>query len=58
MNEQELIREARRKYRAEWRKKNPDKVKATFDRFYMKKAMQALQVENNKTEAEAGVENE
>ena len=32
------IREQRRKYKAEWRKKNPDKVKASNERYWLKKA--------------------
>ncbi len=32
------IREERRKYKAEWRKKNPDKVKAHNERYWLKKA--------------------
>lgn len=32
---------ARREYYREWRKKNPDKVKAIQERYWMKKAMAA-----------------
>jgi len=32
---------ARNEYRREWRKKNPDKVKAMNDRYWAKKAAQA-----------------
>ena len=31
-------KEARRKYQAEWRKKNPDKVKAAQERYWQRKA--------------------
>lgn len=34
----EEIRAAQREYKREWRKKNPDKVKANNERFYLKKA--------------------
>lgn len=36
--EKEEIRKARREYKKEWRKNNPDKVKAATERFYLKKA--------------------
>lgn len=36
--EQELIRQARRAYKKEWRAKNKEKVKAANDRFYLKLA--------------------
>ena len=36
--EQDAIREARRQYHAEWRRKNPDKIKAANDRYWLKKA--------------------
>ena len=39
MTEQAL--EARRAYRREWAKRNPDKVKATQERYWAKKAAQA-----------------
>lgn len=32
------IREANRQYKKEWRRRNPDKVKASNERFYLKKA--------------------
>ena len=35
--EQDAIREARRQYKAEWRRKNPDKIKAANDRYWLKK---------------------
>ena len=31
-------KEARRKYQAEWRRKNPDKVKAAQERYWERKA--------------------
>lgn len=31
-------KEARREYQREWRRKNPDKVKAAADRYWEKKA--------------------
>ncbi len=36
--EQERIKAIRRLQAREWRKKNPDKVKAAKDRYYLKKA--------------------
>lgn len=38
MDMQELKREARREYLREWRKKNPDKLKAAQERYWLKKA--------------------
>ncbi len=35
--------EARRAYQKAWRKKNPDKVKATMERYWNKKAKEADQ---------------
>ena len=35
--EQDAIREARRQYKAKWRRKNPDKIKAANDRYWLKK---------------------
>ena len=32
------IREQNRRYRAEWRKRNPDKIQATNERYWLKKA--------------------
>lgn len=38
INEQELIKQAKRAYKKEWRAKNKEKVKAANDRFYLKLA--------------------
>ena len=38
MDMQELKREARREYLREWRRKNPDKLKAAQERYWLKKA--------------------
>ena len=38
MDTQELKREARREYMREWRKKNPEKLRAAQERYWMKKA--------------------
>lgn len=35
-------REYLREYHREWRKKNPQKVKAATERYWMKKAQQAI----------------
>lgn len=34
----EQIRERQRAYKREWRKKNPDKIKAANERYWLKKA--------------------
>ena len=36
----EEIRAAQRAYKKEWRRKNPDKVKASNERYWLKKAAQ------------------
>lgn len=38
MDMQELKREARREYAREWRKRNPERVKATQERYWLRKA--------------------
>lgn len=38
MDTQELKREARREYMREWRKKNPEKLRAAQERYWVKKA--------------------
>lgn len=38
MDMEELKREARREYIREWRKRNPEKVQAAQERYWMKKA--------------------
>mgnify|MGYP007111685346 CR=1 FL=1 len=40
------IREANRLYKKEWRRRNPDKVKASNERFYLKKAKEIMEKEN------------
>ena len=52
MEDSDLEKEAKRleaQYHREWRKKNPDKVKATNKRYWLKKA-QKLKEETNKEE--------
>lgn len=39
----ELIREARREYDRQWRKKNPEKVKAKNRRFWERKALEMME---------------
>lgn len=46
--------EARREYRRQWRKNNPEKVKAATDRYWEKKARLAEQA--NRSEAPRVVE--
>ena len=38
LQEQDSIKKARRDYQREWRKKNPEKVKAAQERYWLKKA--------------------
>lgn len=40
INLEELAREEARRYKAEWRKKNKELVKASNKRYWLKKAMQ------------------
>ena len=37
------IREANRQYKKEWRKRNPDKVKASNERYWLKKAASLME---------------
>lgn len=37
-HEIEEIKKARREYKREWRKRNPEKVKAANERYWLKKA--------------------
>ena len=46
--EKEAIKQAQREYKAEWRKKNKDKVKAANNRYWLKKAAE------RKTNKESG----
>ena len=39
------IRKANREYKKEWRKKNPDKVKASNERYWLKKAREIMEKE-------------
>ena len=48
----EMVKEAQRQYQREWRKKNPDKVKAISNRYWTKKAMQ-MKEGANREEKEA-----
>ena len=41
----EQAKAARRAYKREWQRNNPDKVRAQQERYWMKKALQALQEE-------------
>ncbi len=54
-NEEQIIiaaKEERRRYLSEWRKKNPDKVKAANERYWIKKAMKAIEAEKQNKESE------
>lgn len=46
----ELVKKAQREYQREWRKKNPDKVKAKNRRFLEKKALELAQKDGEKVE--------
>ncbi len=43
----EAAREARRAYKRQWAKENPDKIKAQQERFWAKRAAAAQQEEPN-----------
>lgn len=45
MDKEEQIRMAKNAYAREWRKKNPDKQKKIYERFYLKKVKE---MEENK----------
>ena len=45
---QELVREERRRYAREWRKKNPEKVRAANQRYWERKVKARLAAENNR----------
>ena len=40
MSEKELIRQAQREYRKQWRRNNPEKIKAHQAKYWLKKAKQ------------------
>ena len=48
-NEKEEIRLLRNEYARNWRRKNPDKVKATNDKFYRKFKEKIKEGEHNET---------
>ena len=50
----EAALEARRAYQREWRRKNPDKVKAQTNRYWERKATASKAVEG-KADGEAGI---
>jgi hypothetical protein len=43
------IREAQRQYKREWRRKNPDKVKAANERYWIKRAREIIELETSNT---------
>lgn len=43
----EQIRERQRAYKREWRKKNPDKIKAANERYWLKKAAEVRRMDEN-----------
>ena len=44
---QKLVREERRRYAREWRKKNPEKVRAANKRYWERKVQKRLDTEDN-----------
>lgn len=46
----EAAREARRAYKREWNRRNPDKVKAAQERYWNRKAQQAQQTQDAQEE--------
>ena len=52
MNIDEAAKEARRAYKREWARKNPDKVKAQQERYWAKKAAQQKKTANESTSLE------
>lgn len=46
--QREEINKERREYKREWRKKNPDKVKAANERYWLKKAAERKAREEKK----------
>lgn len=47
---QELVRKERRRYAREWRKKNPEKVRAANQRYWERRAQARLSTEDNRQE--------
>ena len=45
---QELVREERRRYAREWRKKNPEKVRAANQRYWERKVKARLAADDNR----------
>ena len=43
----EATKEARNKYKREWRKNNPEKVRAANERYWAKKALEQMKKETN-----------
>ena len=41
----EKVREAKREYQREWRKKNPEKAAAIYRRYWLKKVAQIIEQE-------------
>lgn len=48
----ESAKEARREYLRNWRKRNPDKIKANTERFWARKAKEAKETGTAATEEE------
>ena len=50
MSMSEAAREARRAYKREWNRRNPDKVKEAQERYWNRKAQQAQQTQDAQEE--------
>ena len=50
MSMSEAAREARRAYKREWNRRNPDKVKAAQERYWNRKAQQTQQTQDTQEE--------
>lgn len=52
VNENELAREARNRYLREWRAKNPARVKAMRDRYWIRRAQKLMNAEREEKHGE------
>lgn len=50
----EAAKEARRAYRREWARKNPDKVKASQERYWLRRAEEVKRQTEKQPETEVG----
>lgn len=50
--EKDAVRKARNAYRREWNKRNPEKVKAAQERYWLKQAAQIAAAEGGREDAD------